>query len=157
MQKQKRWQLILILAVTVLTIYNILPTVFFYTKPLNAPINEPRGNQIAIDIANRINSLEGESIEWIHSFCRLLQVKPQSVQVDSTDPETIAVVFQSGSQAQTFRQFLPRAGALIPFVPSQLSLYGEEKDVGRHYTQETWKFGHRAARKLPRFDARKGG
>ncbi len=95
MQKQKRWQFALILAVTALTIYNILPTVFFYTKPLDSPVNESRGNQISIDIVNRINSLETESVKWIHSFCNLLQVKPQSVQIDSQDPEIIAVSFQS--------------------------------------------------------------
>lgn len=125
MQKQKRWQFALILAVTALTVYNILPTVFFYTKPLDSPVNESRGNQVSVDIVNRINSLEGQSIEWIHSFCRLLQVKPQSVQLDPQDPEIIVISFQNGSQAKTFRDYLPRAGALIPFTPSQLTLYGE--------------------------------
>ena len=40
MDKRKRWQAILIIAVMVLTIYNILPTVFFYTKPLKDPIGQ---------------------------------------------------------------------------------------------------------------------
>ena len=35
MEKQKRWQFYLIIAVLVLTLYNILPTIFFYSKPLN--------------------------------------------------------------------------------------------------------------------------
>ena len=30
MEKQKRWQLVLILTVLLLTLYNILPTVFYY-------------------------------------------------------------------------------------------------------------------------------
>jgi SecD/SecF fusion protein len=129
MQKQKRWQLVLILAVTALTIYNILPTVFFYTKPLNSPVNEARGNQISVDITNRINSLESESTKWIQSFCRLLQVKPQSVEIDPQDPGIISVSFQSATQAKTFSHFLPRAGALIPFTPSQLTLYGDAQDA----------------------------
>ncbi len=129
MQKQKRWQFILILAVTALTIYNILPTVFFYSKPLNSSVNESRGNQVSIDITNRINSLETDSVKWVHSFCRLLQIKPQSVLIDPQDPGILEVSFQNGSQAKTFSQFLPRAGALIPFTPSQLTLYGTPEDV----------------------------
>ncbi len=129
MQKQKRWQLVLILAVTALTIYNILPTVFFYTKPLSSQVNEPRGNQIALDVTHRINSLESESVKWVDSFCHLLQIKAQSVQVDPQNPEIINVTFQTGEAAKTFSHFLPRAGALIPFTPAQLSLYGENADL----------------------------
>ncbi len=39
MEKQKKWQFYLIIAVIVLTIYNILPTVFYYSKPLKSPID----------------------------------------------------------------------------------------------------------------------
>ncbi|MBX9923087.1 MAG: protein translocase subunit SecD [Rhabdochlamydiaceae bacterium] len=135
MQKQKRWQWILILAVTVLTIYNILPTIFFYTKPLKSPIYESRGNQIAIDVAKRINSLEEESLQWIRSFCKLLQVKPQSIQLSPQDPGIVLVTFQNSDQAKTFRHFLPRAGALIPFIPAQLSLYGETENTENKIVQ----------------------
>lgn len=34
MEKQKKWQVWLIIAVMTLTLYNILPTVFYYSKPL---------------------------------------------------------------------------------------------------------------------------
>ena len=47
MEKQKRWQFYLILAVLVLTLYNILPTLFYYTKPLGAPIDQSRAEKIA--------------------------------------------------------------------------------------------------------------
>src|SRR3989338_3546043 len=129
MKKHKRWQLFLILTVATLTVYNILPTVFFYSKPLKEPIGESKGNQIALNITNRINSLETSTIEWIHSFCKLIEAKPQSVQLDPQDPERVLISFQSSTQAQTFRELLPRAGALIPFAPSQLSLYGEIDDT----------------------------
>ena len=39
MDKQKKWQSFLILAVIALTLYNILPTLFYYCKPLKNPMN----------------------------------------------------------------------------------------------------------------------
>jgi SecD/SecF fusion protein len=131
MQKQKRWQFILILAVVVLTIYNILPTVFYYTKPLKSPITEQKANQVAASITKRINSLEQQSVEWLSSYCKLLKLKPQDIALDAQDPEIISLTFKNAADANLFSKFLPKAGALVPFVPSQLSLYDTNTQDGK--------------------------
>src|SRR5581483_5673812 len=128
MDKQKKWQLYLIIAVIALTIYNILPTVFFYAKPLKAPIDAKRSQVVAEQIASRVNDLEKQSKEWLSSFCSLLKVKPQSIVILPQQPQFATVTFASSDDATKFREFLPRAGALIPFVPAQLSLY-DSKDT----------------------------
>ena len=127
MEKQKRWQLFLILTVIILTIYNILPTVFFYTKPLNQPILEKRGNEIALQIADRTNELAENSVDWLHSFCKNLRIKPISILIDKDNPELIHATFSSLSDANAMRAYLPRAGSLISFVPSQLSIQGDDE------------------------------
>lgn len=126
MQKQKRWQLFLIIAVTALTIYNILPTVFYYTKPLKEQIEAPRAKKIASMALERVNDLEQESVEWIYSFCNLLKVKPISVKVDQDNPQEINVSFGTKNDAEKFRALLSRAGSLISFTPAQLNVAEEE-------------------------------
>lgn len=126
MEKQKRWQFYLIVAVTVLTLFNILPTIFFYTKPLKDPIDQPRAENVALGIVERVNALEGDAVEWLYSFSNLLHLKPESVTLKKDDPGTIEVVFNNAEDASIFKRFLPRAGTLIPFVPSQLSLHPGE-------------------------------
>ena len=123
MEKQKRWQFVLILAVILLTVYNILPTVFFYTKPLHQSIDEKRAQTVAVSIAERVNALEGEADAWVASYCRLLNLKPLSIHLDAEQPAFIKVSFKNATDANLFRLHLPRAGALIPFVPAQLSVY----------------------------------
>lgn len=125
MEKQKRWQFYLIIAVLVLTLYNILPTIFFYSKPLTAPIDAPRAEQVASSIIDRVNQLEVESKEWLTSFCRLLGIKPISIDLVTTNTGLIQVSFKNEQDAALFKRFLPRAGALIPFVPAQLELSSE--------------------------------
>ena len=122
MEKQKPWQLWLIVCVILLTLYNILPTVFFYTKPLSSPIDESRAQGIEREIVSRVNALEGESIEWLHSFNKLLGLSPDSIAIAKGDPRVIEVTFQKPEDAKKFRIYLPRAGALIPFGPEQLRL-----------------------------------
>jgi len=122
MEKQKRWQFYLILAVIILTLYNILPTVFFYTKPLGKPVDEHMAKEIALDIGSRVNTLETDARDWLNSFCKLLGIKPASIELQANDPRLIDIAFKSPNDAALFKRFLPRAGALIPFVPSQLEL-----------------------------------
>lgn len=129
MEKQKRWQFYLILAVLILTIYNILPTVFYYTKPLKSPIDAPRAEQVAAEAVNRANALEEDSITWIKSFSKLLKVEPTSIALKKDNPGLIEVTFQNSQDADLFRLFLPKAGALITFAPSQLELYQGTADA----------------------------
>ena len=56
MEKRKRWQTFLILAVVVLTVYNILPTIFYYAKPLKKPISQKEAEKVALNIVDRVNS-----------------------------------------------------------------------------------------------------
>lgn len=123
MEKQKRWQFFLILAVIALTIYNILPTIFYYSKPLKKSIDKDRADTIAIQIMERVNSLEEQSIDWLYSFCDLLHLKPLSIHLDQQSPEFITLSFKNDEDSQKFRSYLPKAGHLVPFVPAQLSLY----------------------------------
>lgn len=120
MEKQKKWQLYLILAVLLLTVYNILPTIFFYTKPLKNPIGEMEGMQVAQAITKRVNSLEEFTLSWLRSQCKNLKLKPVDISLDIKDPKLAHVTFRNGKDAAFFAKTLQRAGALIPFVPAQL-------------------------------------
>lgn len=122
MGKKKRWQFYLIIAVVVLTIYNILPTIFFYSKPLKSPINYERATEIAGNISKRINALEDESVDWLQAYCSNLKIKPSRIQLMPNNPRQVEVTFDNEADINTFSQFWPQAGNLIPFAPSRLAL-----------------------------------
>ncbi len=129
MKKQKRWQFALIAVVVILTIYNILPTINFYTRPLKSPIEEKQATVIAKGAMERVNTLEGDALDWIKSYNKLLKLKGASVSLDADNPQLIHVEYGSVEDANVMRSKLPRAGSLIPFVPAQLSLIPHEKEV----------------------------
>lgn len=129
METRKRWHKFLIVAVALLTLYNILPTVFFYSKPLKQPIEQTQATHIAKDIIQRVNELEGDSKEWLLAFCKLLHLKPQAVVLDPAHPQSVAVTFKNQEDAAIFRSYLNRAGALIPFVPNQLALASTNEPI----------------------------
>jgi len=142
MEKQKRWQFYLIIAVLVLTLYNILPTIFFYSKSLNEPIDAPRAEKVASSIMTRVNDLADDSKEWLYSFNHMLGIKPVSIDVDSTNNGLIQIAFKNEKDADLFSRFLPRAGQLIPFLPAQLELTPENTstDSARVYVQRNVDF-----------------
>ncbi|MBA3239102.1 MAG: protein translocase subunit SecD [Parachlamydiaceae bacterium] len=122
MEKQKKWQFYLILAVILLTLYNILPTVFYYTKPLKSDVDATYAENVALGIIDRVDTLEADAKQWLYSFSDLLGVKPTAIELQKGNPHLIEVSFKNNREAEVFRRFLPRAGDLIPFVPSQLSV-----------------------------------
>jgi SecD/SecF fusion protein len=126
MEKQKKWQLFLILAVIALTLYNIFPTLFYYSKPLKSPITEVQAKDIASSIEKRVSSIKADSKEWISAYCNLLNVKPQAIQEDG---QNWVISFAKSDEAAKFRRFFPRAGSLIPFVPAQLGLVPQEENT----------------------------
>lgn len=135
MERPKRWSLILVALVILLTIYNVLPTVLFYTKPLKKPIEEKRAYEVAHQIAIRVNDLEKDALDWLKSFNKLLGIKAESMRIDEQNPGLIYLRFSSDQQAEKFKKYLPRAGALIPFFPSRLALAeGEEAPLSTEVT-----------------------
>lgn len=122
MEKRKRWQLYVIFAVLALTLYNIMPTILYYSKPLKDPIGAERAEAVATSIIDRANSLEDEAVEWLFAFTKNLGLKPSSISATEGDPQQLKVTFPTEKQALLFRRFLPQAGKRIPFIPSQLEL-----------------------------------
>lgn len=120
MDKKRKLQLALILAVVGLTIYNILPTLFFYAKPLKSPVSQERATEIANGLVTRVNHMEEEAIEWLDSYCQLTHVKP--LYIEGKGQGMIALGFAKTEEAERLRATLPRAGLLIPNFSAQMTL-----------------------------------
>ncbi|MDR3623795.1 MAG: protein translocase subunit SecD [Chlamydiales bacterium] len=146
MEKQKRWQLIVIVAVILLTLYNILPTIFYYSKPLKEPINEAQAQIVQSQIASRVNSLEDDAKSWVLAFSKNLGITAKNISLNPDNPKYIQVTFENAQQAGLFKRILPRAGLLIPFVPAQLDIshisqnpneVTLQRRIGIHFEKET--------------------
>lgn len=125
----KSWHKYLIFTVIALTIYNILPTVIYYTKPLSKPISKDQAETIGMQAFNRVNKIENESIDWIHSFSKLIGANVKKVSLDPDQPQIIKVQCKSIEDAAKIRKFLPKSGSLIPFYPAQLKLAEATYDI----------------------------
>lgn len=128
MQNRNRWQWVIIFVTVLLTFYNILPTFFYYTKPLKQEVGEKRAEEVALSIAQRVNHLQTDAKDWLDSFCKLLKISPNSISTSAANPKQIALEFACKEDAKKLRKYLPRSGSLIPFVPAQLSLSTQEMD-----------------------------
>lgn len=122
MEKPKRWHRYLLTVVALLVLGNILSTVFYYTKPLRDPIDATRAEVVATEIVDRVNTLDDDAIDWVYSFTKHIKIYPTSVTIDQENPSQILVSFSDIQDANLLRTLLPRAGALISFIPSQLSV-----------------------------------
>ena len=122
MEKQKPWQLVLILAVLALTLFNILPTVFYYSKPLKEPVDSVYAESVAKNMVTRLQQEEQDSVSWLKAFCKQLKIKPVSISIDANNAKLIELVLSSEKEAKIIKKILPKAGTLIPFVPARLEV-----------------------------------
>lgn len=135
MERQRKWQLALILTVIIITIYNVLPTVFYYLQPLKSPISVDKAETIALSLEKRTSLLDIEAQKWLASFCKHIHTAPRSIQLMSAKEANtpisglIAISFNKKEEAERFRQIFPRAGALIPFAPSQMALAPDQDEA----------------------------
>jgi SecD/SecF fusion protein len=134
MERQKRWHLFVIIAVIALTIYNILPTVFYYTKPLKSSIDDDKAYGVAENMVERVNILEGEAESWLRAFAKNIEIEPVSIKMRSGDSQLIDITFKSERDTKVFKRFLPEAGSRIPFAPAQLGVV-ESSEVNQLVVQ----------------------
>ena len=80
MDKKRKWQFALILTVILLTIYNILPTLFYYFQPLGSPVSQSVAEKTALDIAARVDQVR---IGFDRVVTLLLRSTRRSPSVDS--------------------------------------------------------------------------
>lgn len=135
---QKRKALFVILAVSALTLYNILPTIFFYSNNLKAPISESKAKEISIDIAKRVNKLEKESISWINSYCKMLRISPEKISLKKKSPELIKVTFKTAKEARVLSSHMQRAGNLIPFFPKRMLPINTDSYFDKSQTEDSY-------------------
>lgn len=135
MKKRSKWQFILILSVSLLTVYNILPTVFFYSKPLKKSLSVEQAQKVVEDISLRVDQLEKESVDFVHSFCSLLGISPKKVTLDEQSPSSISIEFSKDSDNKLFCSKFPRAGSSISFGPARLMLVHSQDDTKKAILQ----------------------
>lgn len=133
MDKNKRWHIWLIAGVLALTLYNIFPTVFFYSKPLNRPVGEATAQRVATEVATRVDRMERQAVQWLEAFCKNLAISPLAILVDEQDPSLVRLSFpataEGREEASLAQHYLSKAGARIPFTPAQLAR-GPHSDEG---------------------------
>lgn len=122
MEKRKPWQLILILTVVLLTMVNILPTIFYYSNPLKQEVGEEQAQDVASSIVQRVQQLEVDTLDWLNTYTKYLGLSASSIDMVPENPGLIQVTFNNGREAGIFRSMLNEAGGLIPFAPAQLEI-----------------------------------
>lgn len=122
MEKKNRWKLSVIALVVAVTLFNILPTTIYYSKPLNRCINEKQAKKIGSAAVARLDGLKKETLSWTRAYLKLLGIKECEISSDPNSAELINLHFKNKVDAKKFKRFFPRAGSLIPFAPAKLSL-----------------------------------
>ena len=130
MNRRSHWQIWVTALVFVITVSQVLPTIFYYSKPLERNVGTTQAHQISRKLVERAQSLEKETLDWLTAQCLRLKVRPKAIRWNQDNPQFIYLECQKEEDAEILRAVLPSAGASVPFEPGQLrvlnSLPGED-------------------------------
>ncbi len=122
MQKRKKGALFLILGVLFVSLYQILPTLLYYQKPLKKPLEASYAPKLVSNIEKRIEKQEKETLAWVQSYCSLLKLSPLSISYDPDTSQLIHIVFPEEKQAKKLKKYFPLAARNIEESYKALSL-----------------------------------
>ena len=110
MEKKQRWRLLVILSVLFFALYNVLPTVLYYSKPLKNPVDASRALDIAKEVAARLDKENEALIDRINSFGEQSAIPFQSVAIDEKDPSTVVCTLKKKEDLEKAQSLLPYLG-----------------------------------------------
>lgn len=110
MEKKQQWRLVVILLVLSFALYNVLPTVLYYTKPLSSPIDEKRAELIAKDVAERLEGNNQAILDRLKSFADQAGISFSKISIDEKDPSTIVCSISSKEDLAKVQSYLPYLG-----------------------------------------------
>lgn len=122
MEKNKRWHFGLILLVLGITLYNILPTIFYYCKPLHHAIDETHGKKIIHEISARANQTSNDVDNWVLSYCKEINCSVTKIEKYRDCADITLVNFKSEADAEKFKNYFRRASITIDDHSSQISI-----------------------------------
>ncbi len=118
--KKKKWHFLVILSVLAITLYNILPTLFFYAHSLDKPVNGKDASQIARQITRRLSGQEKETLSWTKGLLDLSGLRVKAINSIANRAQDIEVVFENTEKAHSFAYQASRAGSMRPFDPAKV-------------------------------------
>lgn len=127
MTQFNKWRIWTVFFVLFFAVIQVLPTIIYYSKPLNKSLSRSNSDNVASDLINRADDVDTETLKWVKQLCTDGTGSSLKVYLDPYDFKQIIVQAQSSEQAQQLRNLLSNAGASLPFGPSQVFAITEPK------------------------------
>jgi SecD/SecF fusion protein len=121
-----KWKKLFIGALLGFALYNTLPSVFYYIKPLEAPLSSKQAQLIVKTWGKTQAQHEKQLYKWIQSYARGLGIERVKLAPFQDSLQTLDLEFNTADEQQLFKKHFKEAMAHIPYKTFELNLAQEE-------------------------------
>ncbi len=121
-----KWKKIFTCSVFAFTLYNLLPSVFYYSKPLSDPISFKQASEVLNDWEKASSSHEKETSDWITQLGYRLNIPSITIQNLKDCPRTLSLEFSNVDEAALFEKKFPEAIANAPYKNYKMQIAASE-------------------------------
>lgn len=101
MEKRKKWHSYLIFFVLVFALYNVIPTIIYYSKPLNKTIDSKEASTIVQRIVTKIEKDRGFVSQQVNKLISCLKISPRSVRLLGESKSIVNIELSSVQEAKS--------------------------------------------------------
>ena len=121
-----KWKKIFTCSVLAFTLYNLLPSVFYYSKPLSDPISFKQASEVLNDWERASLAHEKEISDWITQLSYRLNIPSVTIHKLKECPRTLSLEFSSAEEAALFEKNFPEAIANAPYKNYKMQIASSE-------------------------------
>lgn len=101
LEKRKKWHSYLIFFVLVFALYNVIPTIIYYSKPLNKTIDSKEASTIVERIVTKVEEDRGFVSQQVNKLISCLKISPKSVQFLGKSKSIVDIELSSVQDAKS--------------------------------------------------------
>lgn len=122
MEKRKKWHFYLIFCVLFFALYNVIPTVIYYSKPLHKVIDSKEASNIASKITKRVEQDKEFLLKEVNKIISCLKLSPKSIRFLGESKGIVEVELASLKETESLVNSLINGEKTLPSGSSSLFL-----------------------------------
>lgn len=123
-----KWKKIFLASTLCITLYNTLPSAFYYSRQLDKPLSKQESKKMLSSWNETLAQHNKDIYEWLVSFTHALKLDHVSISAVTHSQRCLKIEFKNQKDSETFEKYFAKAIEHLPYKEYQLELCSKKNN-----------------------------